>query len=58
MSFDISDILADWPYEPGQISARKITGDDGKEKIQLRLDLGLLQMAGFVDNTQAARKPQ
>ena len=47
MSFDISDILADWPYEPGQISARKITGDDGKERIQLRLDLGLLQMAAY-----------
>jgi len=44
MSFDISDILADWPYERGQIAARKIVGDDGKEKIQLRLDLGLLQM--------------
>ena len=44
MSEDISDILKDWPYEPGQISARKIKGDDGTDKIQLRLDLGLLQM--------------
>jgi len=41
---DISEILRDWPYEPGQISARKVKGDDGREKIQLRLDLGLLQM--------------
>ena len=44
MSFDISDILRDWPYEPGRLAARKIRGQDGTEKIQLRLDLGLLQM--------------
>ncbi len=44
MSLDISDILKDWPYDSGQISARKIRGRDGNDKIQLRLDLGLLQM--------------
>ena len=44
MTLDINSILKDWPYERGQISARKIRGDDGKDKIQLRLDLGLLQM--------------
>ena len=44
MSVDISNILDDWPYEPGQITARRIRGDDGRDKIQLRLDLGLLQM--------------
>ncbi len=36
--------LSDWPYDPGQVSAARIKGDDGKDKIQLRLDLGLLQM--------------
>ncbi len=44
MSLDISDILADWPYRPGQVTARRLRGDDGREKIQFRLDLGLLQM--------------
>jgi hypothetical protein len=44
MSLDITPILSDWPYEPGRISARRIQGDDGRDKIQLRLDLGLLQM--------------
>ena len=44
MSLDISRILGKWPYKPGQVTARKIMGRDGKEKIQLRLDLGLLQM--------------
>lgn len=41
---DISDVLDGWEYEPHRISVRKIMGDDGRVKIQLRLDLGLLQM--------------
>ncbi|HUT57116.1 MAG TPA: hypothetical protein VNA25_04490, partial [Phycisphaerae bacterium] len=44
MSLDISRILKDWPYEPGRITARRIAGDDGRDRIQLRLDLGLYQM--------------
>jgi len=44
MSLDISHILKDWPYKYGQVTARRIGGEDGREKIQLRLDLGLLQM--------------
>lgn len=41
---DIGSILNDWPFEPGQVSARRVRGADGRDKIQLRLDLGLLQM--------------
>jgi len=44
MSLDISHILNDWPYRPGQVTARRIRGDDGRVKIQLRVELGLLQM--------------
>ena len=44
MSFDLSDLLQDWPYEPGQLQVRKIVGSDGREKLQLRLDMGVLQM--------------
>ena len=44
MNLDIGNILANWPYEPGQVTARRIRGRDGKDKIQLRLDLGILQM--------------
>ncbi len=44
MSQDLSRILDDWPYEPGQLSVRMIEGDDGKPKIQMRVDLGVLQM--------------
>lgn len=43
-SRDISSILGDWPYESGQINVRKIRGLDGRVKIQMRVDLGLLQM--------------
>ena len=41
---DITDILDGWPYEPGKVTARRVRGTDGEDKIQLRLDLGLLQM--------------
>jgi hypothetical protein len=44
LSKDISSILSGWPYEPDATSVRIVPGADGKEKIQLRLDLGLLQM--------------
>lgn len=44
MKPDIGSILEQWPYEPGQITVRKIRGNDGRDKLQLRLDLGLLQM--------------
>ncbi|MBT3602657.1 MAG: hypothetical protein HOE48_11990 [Candidatus Latescibacteria bacterium] len=41
---DIQPLLNDWPYEPGQLCVRKITGQDGREKIQLRIEMGILQM--------------
>lgn len=44
MKFDISDLLQDWDYQPGQVVARRFTGKDGTEKVQLRVDLGVLQM--------------
>ncbi|MEP6604168.1 MAG: UvrB/UvrC motif-containing protein [Spartobacteria bacterium] len=44
MSLDLNTILKDWPYEPGAIKVRKVVGLDGREKLQLRIDLGILQM--------------
>lgn len=41
---DITPVLEEWPYEPDKITVRKIVGNDGLERIQMRLDLGLLQM--------------
>jgi len=44
MDFDISHLLEQWDYQPGQVVVRRFKARDGKEKIQLRVDLGLLQM--------------
>lgn len=41
---DIGAVLKGWDYEPGTINVRKISGADGVAKLQMRLDLGLLQM--------------
>lgn len=44
MDSDISRILRSWEYQPDALIIRKIMGDDGKEKIQIRISLGILQM--------------
>jgi len=44
MSLDLNTILKDWPHESGSIKVRKVAGLDGREKLQLRIDLGVLQM--------------
>jgi hypothetical protein len=43
-SKDITPVLKSWEYEAGTINVRKVTGLDGQPKLQMRLDLGLLQM--------------
>jgi hypothetical protein len=44
MDFDITRLLDNWEYQPGQVVVRRFKAKDGIEKIQLRVDLGLLQM--------------
>lgn len=44
MSLDLNTVLRDWSHENGKIKVRKIVGLDGREKLQLRVDLGVLQM--------------
>jgi hypothetical protein len=44
MSLDLNSVLKDWPHESGAIKVRRIIGLDGREKLQLRIDLGVLQM--------------
>jgi len=41
---DISRILNNWEFDAEDICARKIVGQDGREKLQVRVDLGMLQM--------------
>ncbi|HMP75324.1 MAG TPA: UvrB/UvrC motif-containing protein [Kiritimatiellia bacterium] len=54
MTADLNAIMGDWRYDPATINARWIVGLDGKRKVQLRLDLGVLQMepAGRPDGLQ------
>src|SRR5262245_5138947 len=42
--FDLTNLLSSWPLEPGRINARRIQGADGRPKLQVRIDLGVLQM--------------
>ena len=44
MSADLSQFLNEWPFQPEDVLVRVVTGDDGRPKIQLRVDLGILQM--------------
>ncbi len=44
MSQDISSIIAGWEFNPDELQVRIISGEDGTEKIQMRTDLGVLQM--------------
>ncbi len=41
---DLQPALRDWPYESEKISVRKILGTDGAVRIQMRVELGILQM--------------
>lgn len=41
---DISNILQEWQYEPGKLTARVINAEDGRELLQLRIELGIVQM--------------
>jgi len=56
MSKDISRILQGWEFRPDEVVVRTIIGNDGREKIQLRLDLGLLQME--VDGRPDGKRPK
>jgi len=43
-SKDLDHVLLDWPYHPGTISARLVRCRDGREVVQMRIELGVLQM--------------
>jgi len=54
MPMDIRNVLDEWEYDPYNFTVRLIEGEDGKQKIQIRLDLGILQleMKGRPDGTK------
>lgn len=56
MSKDITPILVGWDHEPDELQVRIVAGDDGREKLQMRLDLGVLQME--LDGRPDGRRPE
>lgn len=56
MNRDLTDLLSEWPHEPGRINVRLIQGQEGDPIIQVRLDLGILQMR--VDGRPDGQRPQ
>ncbi len=45
MSSDhLDDLLQQWPYEPDSLGVRLVKGAQGRDIIQLRIDLGILQL--------------
>ncbi len=44
MPDDITHILNSWHFDPDEPVVRIIRGDDGREKVQMRVDMGVLQM--------------
>ncbi|MCY3762614.1 MAG: UvrB/UvrC motif-containing protein [Gemmatimonadetes bacterium] len=44
MKYDIGDLLNSWPFDPDEFIARRIIARDGTEKIQIRIDMGMLQL--------------
>jgi hypothetical protein len=54
MKHDITELLDEWEYDPLN-HVRKIVGDDGREKIQVRVELGILQME--VDGRPDGERP-
>jgi len=51
---DISDLLREWEYDPNR-NARIITGEDGRQRLQIRLRLGVVQME--LDGRPDAQEP-
>lgn len=41
---NLDHILGDWPFEPESLCVRLLKGVDGRDVIQLRVDLGILQL--------------
>ncbi len=47
-------LFEDWPYEFGEVAARIVRGADGRDVLQLRVEMGVLQMevAGRPDGSR------
>ena len=57
---DIDRLLRHWPFEAGMISARLVPAEDGREVLQMRIEMGVLQMetCGRPDGEQPGGPPR
>ena len=55
----LDDLFEDWPYQFGEVVARRVTGRDGRDVLQLRVDLGILQLeaTGRPDGERPGGRP-
>ena len=44
MTDDLTSLLQQWPYRPDDFTARELTGADGRPLLQIRVELGILQL--------------
>jgi hypothetical protein len=44
MSQDIDAALKGWEFKPGEVQAREVQAADGRQVLQMRMDLGIIQM--------------
>ena len=56
MRRDLDDVIQGWPYnpEPGEVLAREVRARDGRSVLQIRVELGVLQLevSGRPDGTR------
>ncbi len=52
---DIDHVLKGWKYEPGEVVARLARASDGRQVLQMRIDLGVLQLE--VENRPDGSRP-
>ena len=52
---DIDHVLKGWKYEPGEVVARLARASDGRQVLQMRIDLGVLQLE--VENRPDGTRP-
>jgi hypothetical protein len=51
----IDDLLRSWKYEPGEVRVRMVRGSDGRQVVQMRVELGILQLE--VDHRPDGQRP-
>ena len=44
MTLDLDELTMGWDCPPGELRARMVVGRDGQEVVQIRIDLGVMQM--------------